>query len=237
MSLPEVGFPLRYNPARPFVSRSVPQFPHGAGTGGDRGAPCTAAAEPLSLGSAERAHHRLRVPAAAEGHPPAPRGPRAPAQGRDPPAWGLAGMSCSAMLGDTHGCREGHAITHGCWAPPHPNPGVFPGSARGPRDREGDAEPLCPPPHAGAGCSLRAGQGPYPPAPAVCGGPCVRGSVLFAPQPWQSLGKGGPWGSHGGTKWAPALWVRCGSAGLGLWALHGRSGTCQRGDVTSVGTW
>lgn len=57
----------------PTVHASVSLW--GRGRGVARVAPHAAAPEPLSLGSAERAHHRLRVPAAAEGHPPAPRGP------------------------------------------------------------------------------------------------------------------------------------------------------------------
>lgn len=139
-----------------------------------RGAP----ADHPSLGSAERAHHRLRVPAAAEGDSPAPRGPRAPAQGRDHP-WVWRG-----------GCARGHpqvrAGTH-ChpWvlARPHPEPGLFPGSARGPRNREGDTDPWC---YLGAGCSPGAGLAPHP---LLCAG-----SVLH---PWQDMGTRG---RHGGCR-------------------------------------
>ncbi|XP_071894050.1 uncharacterized protein [Anas platyrhynchos] len=45
----------------------------------------------LRLHRAERAHHRLRVPAPAEGHPPAPRRPRALAQGGAAEAGGRPG--------------------------------------------------------------------------------------------------------------------------------------------------
>ncbi|NXY79722.1 COE3 factor, partial [Glareola pratincola] len=151
-------------------------------------------------------------------HPGDPE--RLPKVGTPWPGFGAGAVPCSPPRPVTPtGCRQGHATTHGCWAPPHPDPEVFPGSARRPRDREGDTEPL------GAAC-----EPAWLPDPRLL--LCVVGSVLLPP-PRQARGSREPWRDTGkdkaGVRWAP--W----GAGLGLWAPRGTSGRCQHGDVAGQG--